>query len=193
MSYARRGDGERMLSGRELHKAIQDLPSRPLRDLFYRAAPLRFARDPLGRGRPIIAQRFNIAAGARVLYLADDPATCLAEVQAFGFPATAVAIIPIHVDLKAVADLREQRIRRRLRLTKVELERNFRRPPGSPPAATQQLGEACARLASVDGLLYESLACPGKGALAVIEASLAALGSSLTVDDPRSALLDRLP
>jgi len=46
--------------------------------------PLRYAGDPLGKRRPIVAQRFNLAGGARVLYLAEDQVTSLHEIQAFG-------------------------------------------------------------------------------------------------------------
>lgn len=65
-----------MLGGGALGRAIASLPTRPRRGTFFRATLLVHARDPLGKARPIIRQRFNVAGGARVLYLGDDPITC---------------------------------------------------------------------------------------------------------------------
>ena len=75
-----------MLSGVSLDKAIGQLISRPFRHTFFRAMPLRFAQDPLGKRRPIVAQRFNLAGGPRVLYLGEDQIACLHEIQVFGWP-----------------------------------------------------------------------------------------------------------
>jgi hypothetical protein len=47
------------------------------------------------------------AGGARMLYLGDSHATCLAESQALGLPQCAVTIVPVRVELKAVIDLRD--------------------------------------------------------------------------------------
>jgi mannan endo-1,4-beta-mannosidase len=38
--------------------------------------------------------------GTRVLYLAEDQVTCLHEIQAFGWPPSATAIVPVQFDLK---------------------------------------------------------------------------------------------
>jgi hypothetical protein len=64
-----------VLSGAALDEAIRNLPSRPLRNTFFRAMALRFHSDPLGKKRRINAQRFNITGGARVLYLGEDHIT----------------------------------------------------------------------------------------------------------------------
>jgi hypothetical protein len=72
--------------------------------------PLHYAGDPLGKRRPIVAQRFNLAGGARVLYLAEDQVTSLHEIQAFGWPPTATAVVPVQFDLKAVIDLRDPNV-----------------------------------------------------------------------------------
>ncbi len=45
----------------------------------------------------------------------------------------------------------------------------------------------------VDGLVFESIARPTNRNLAVFEAALARLGSSVEVNDPRAKLFDRLP
>ena len=154
--------------------------------------PLRFARDPLGKQRPIVAQRFNLAGGARVLYLAEDQITCLHEIQAFGWPASATAIVPVQFDLKAVIDLRDLRVQKILRTNSRELAMNFRSITGQP-TRSQRLGEHCAASGRIDGLLFDSPAMPGKTNLAVLEAALIALGSSLTVNDPANHMLDSLP
>lgn len=99
-----------MLTGASLDNAIQQLISRPFRHTFFRAMPLRYAQDPLGKRRPIVAQRFNVAGGARILYLAEDQVTCLHEIQAFGWPPSATVIIPVQFDLKAVVDLRDRNV-----------------------------------------------------------------------------------
>jgi RES domain-containing protein len=183
-----------VLTGAPLDAAVLQLPSRPRRDTYFRATRLVFASDPLGRHRPIVAQRFNLAGGARVLYLADDQVTALHEAQAFGFPASSIAIIPVQFDLRAVVELRDSAVHKLLQTDSVELSINFRSvPAGAPRAATQILGERAAASLRIDGLLYESPARPGHFDLAVIEAALRPLGSSLVVNDPNNKLSDALP
>jgi hypothetical protein len=135
-----------------------------------------------------------VDSGARVLYMGEDQLTCLAETQAFGWPRSAIALLPIELDLKAVVDLRVAAVQGALQLTQAELEFNFRSLPiGSPPASTQILGEAIALSGRVDGLLWESIANRGHRNLAVFEANLAGLGSSIRINDPKAKLFDRLP
>jgi RES domain-containing protein len=188
-----------MVSGAALSNVLQTLASqqtRPRRGTYFRATPLICGTDPLGKNRPINAQRFNCASCARVLYLGDEHATCMDEVQAFGFPASSVSIVPVEFVLNSVLDLTDQSVQQALQTDQAELGINFRSlPRGAPPAPSQELGEACAALtgARIDGLLYESVARPGHLAIAVIEAALAALGSSLKVNDPSNNLFDSLP
>ena len=60
-------------------------------------------------------------------------------------------------------------------------------------AASQELGERTAPSGRIDGFLYESVALPGTANLAVFEANLKALNSTVTVDDPANKLFARLP
>ena len=182
-----------MLRGAQLDAAIRAVVSRPLRDMFFRAVLLKYGHDPLGKQRPIRRNRFNIDNSARVLYLAYTLQTALAEVQAFGFPSHAVAIVPVQVDLKAVIDLRDAKTLATLQLSPVELAINFRTAPPGTTSATQDLGECAAANGIVDGLIYESLAVPGAINLAVIEANLSRLMSSVKVNDPANQLHDALP
>lgn len=183
-----------MLTGAPLRAAILRFPSRPHRDTFFRAMRLAFASDPLGKQRPILTQRFNVAGGARVLYLADDQVTALHEAQAFGFPATSIALIPVECDLRAVIDLRDPAVQKMLRTDANELSANFRSLTSrSAPSPTQWLGETVAASLRIDGLIYESPARPGHADLAVIEAALKPLGSSIMVNDPKNKLHDALP
>ncbi len=183
-----------MLSGAQLDAAIQQVVSRPKRDLFYRAMLAKHANDPLGKLRPIQANRFNIANGARVLYLAKDVQTALHEVQAFGFPPRSVTIVPVQVDLRAVVDLRNANTLAILQCTNNDLSVNFRSlGPGAPPAPTQVSGECAAASGRIDGFIFESLASPGAINLAVFEANLSRLSSSLTVNDPANNLHATLP
>jgi RES domain-containing protein len=155
---------------------------------------LAFAADPLGKRRPIVGGRFNVARGARVLYLADDQVTALHEAQAFGFPAKAVAIVPVECELCAVVDLRAPSTQALLQTDDAELSENFRtRPPGSARSPTQVLGEKIAASLAIDGLIYGSPARPGHANLAVIEAALRVLGSSARVKDSRRKRSDTLP
>ena len=179
-----------MLDDRALRKLLPTLPTRPLRDSGFRAMRLRWANDPLGRSRPIHAQRYDLAGGARVLYLALDAATCHAEIQAFAVPAFAAATIPIEVELNAVLDLRDPKVLKQLQLMPRERDRNFR--VMRTPSPTQLLGELCAATCAVDGLIYPSLARSGGSCLAVIESALAPLGSRIRVADP-TAPQDALP
>jgi RES domain-containing protein len=181
-----------VLSGAALDKAIRQLISRPLRHTYFRAMPLRFAQDPLGKRRPVVTQRFNLAGGARVLYLGEDQIACLHEIQAFGWPPSATVIVPVQIDLKAVVDLRDPIVQKTLRTNSKELAINFRAIT-SGPTPTQRLGESCAASLRIDGILFDSPALPGKTNLAVIEAALTPLGSSLAVEDPANSLRDSLP
>ncbi len=182
-----------MLKGTALEAAIRRLPSRPLRDTYFRAMRLAFASDPLGRKRPINAQRFNIGAGARVLYLAEDPVTCLHEAQLYGSPLISVALIPVQLDLRAVVDLRTPTVQKILRTNDAELMFNFRSVAAkAASAATQILGERVAASGRIDGLLYASPAHAGHADLAIIETALSGLGSSAVVTDP-GGVSDRLP
>ena len=178
-----------MKTGAALDAIIPQLPSRPFRDGMFRAMKLQWARDPLGRQRPIGAGRFNVRHGARVLYLGDTHATCLREVQALGVPRFAVAIIPVQVQLQAVIDLRDPETLACLETTGAECMLNFRLRPN--PTASQPRGEACARAGCVDGILYPSPAWMGGLDLAVLEAALAP--GALVVEDSASGLYDRLP
>lgn len=181
-----------MLSEPALRAALPNLPSRPLRDTFLRSMLLKWSSDPLGKQRPLLsAGRFHLPNSARVLYLADDPQTAEHEVQAFGAPLRAIAIIPVNVNLNAVLDLTDEDIRGQLGLTAAELALNFRISPSATP--TQILGECCASMGVVDGLLFPSVARRGGVCLAVLEAALVRLGSSIVVDDRYSGLRDRLP
>lgn len=183
-----------MLQGNALDAAILRLPSRPLRGTYFRAMPLQFASDPLGMKRPIFAQRFNVAGGARLLYLAEDQLTCLHEAQLFGSPMVPVALIPVALDLRATVDLRTREVQRILRTNTAELLFNFRSlAPKFQPAPTQVLGEAIAACARIDSFLYESPALAGHADLAIIENALRGLGSSVVVRDPSSGLSARLP
>lgn len=182
-----------MLSGAALDTALAQLAalSRPLHTTYQRAMPHRYARDPLGRKRPIMPGRFNLAGGARILYLGDDAITCLYEAQLLGLPPQAVTIVPVQLRLAAVVDLRLPKVLRVLRTTAAEIDANFRTVLYGP-APSQSLGEACAATGRIDGLLYGSAARPGHHNLAVLEAALSALGSRLRVSDP-SGLRDSLP
>src|SRR5262249_41629445 len=149
---------------------------------------LSYARDPLGKRRPIRAQRFNLASGARMLYLADDPSTCVEEAKVvFGYPASAMAILPVHFDLKAVVNLTLPPVQELLETNLAELTFNFRSTP-ERPTATQLLGEAVAAAGCLDGLFYPSPARPGHIDLVVVEKALANLGSRLTVEDPPTGI-----
>lgn len=180
-----------MLHGAQLDAAIRSLVSRPLRSQFFRAMLLKYAHDPLGKGRPLPANRFNLKNGARVLYLADTKQTADIEIQAFSWPARSTATIPVEIDLQAVIDLTKPAALTALNLALVELTSNFRAAPN--PTATQELGERCAALGCVDGILFESLANPGHINLAVIEQNLSLLNSSIKVNDPANNLFDNLP
>jgi RES domain-containing protein len=98
-------------------------------------------------GGQFVAQRFNLAGGARVLYLAEDQVTCLHEIQAFGWPPAATVIVPVQFDFKAVVDLRDPKVQALLHTSSGELAMNFR---SSAPAATQELGERCAASGRID-------------------------------------------
>jgi RES domain-containing protein len=183
-----------MIGVTALGALIAQYPSRPLRDTYFRAMALRHHGDPLGRKRPIARQRFNVAGGARVLYVGDDQITCLFEVQAFGFPVTSIAIVPVQFQLNAVLDLRDAALLNALAITPADVAFNFRSlPHGSGPSDMQRLGEAISVSKQVDGLLYESLARPGSTCLAVFEADAVSLGGVVAVNDAQNGLVDRLP
>ena len=92
----------------------------------------------------------------------------------------------------SVVDLRDAKVQAALGTNVGELAINFRSMT-SGPAPTQMLGERCAASTRIDGLLFDSPAMPGKANLAVLEAALSLLGSSLAVNDPANNLFDSLP
>ena len=129
-----------------------------------------------------------------MLYLGDDPVTCLHEAQALGFPASTVTIIPVQFHLHSIVDLRDPTVQKILQTDPMEISFNFRSLAlGSPPAMTQVLGEGIAASRRIDGLLYESPARQSHLDLAVIESALTSLGSFLEVNDPNNNLFDHLP
>ena len=184
-----------VLTGPPLQQALTTVPSRPLRAIYFRATLLAYANDPLGKSRgrssPLPAARFNVAGGARVLYLADTHQTCAAECQAVGGASFAIATIPIHVKLQAVLDLQDPATLAALGLSSPEIAINFRLNPN--PTPTQELGEACSQYGTVDGILYNSLTPAGGICLAVIESNLRAGASGLIVNDPVNKLVDQIP
>ena len=124
----------------------------------------------------------------------DDQITALHEAQAFGFPASSIAIVPVECNLHAVVDLRDPAVQALLHTNHLELSANFRSlAPGSPPSPTQLLGERVSASLRIDGLIYDSSARPGHTNLALIEAALKALGSFAAVNDPNNKLFDSLP
>lgn len=113
-----------------------------------------------------------------MLYLADDQVTALHEAQAFGFPASSIAIIPVQFDLRAVVDLQDPFVHKLLHTDPAELSINFRSLPSrTGPAPTQILGERVAATLRIDGLLYQSPARPAHLNPAVVAAALKPLGS----------------
>ena len=55
--------------------------------------------------------------------------TALHEAQAFGFPASSVAIVPVECDLRATVDLRDPAVHALLHTNNPELHANFRSLP----------------------------------------------------------------
>jgi len=184
-----------VLTGSQLDAAVRNLVSlsRPLHNRVYgRAIRFRHKDDLLGRGRRITDQRFNVAGGARILYLGHDYYIALQETQALGgVVLSAWVIFPVWVHLNAVVHLRDPKVQRLLQTDIVELTANFRALPS--PTPTQQLGEACRRHGRIDGLLFPSAINRKWTNLAVIEQGLYNLTSSIGVDDPDNGLSDKLP
>ena len=182
-----------MLTGNALENAVRQLPSRPLRGTFFRAIPFEFQRTPLGRPPVMPSNRFNVGGGAPTLYLGADAHVCVSEVQMSAAPSRATVIFPVVLALQAVVDLQDPEVLAALGLEPDDVTFNFRSLGPHGRHETQVLGECCARLGCVDGLLYPSAAQAGGEALAVFEASLAALGSSITVHRPNGRVWQKLP
>lgn len=186
-----------MLSGKALEDAIAVIITRPHGGTYFRATALRYAADPLGKKRPLVAaaQRFNRQGGSRILYLGDDHQSSMEEaIRGFSVPPRALTVVPVQVNLNALLDLRDPAVLTSLGTDASELARNFRPLNATgQEAPSQALGEACSSSGLIDGLLYPSLALSGSTCLAVIEKALQPLGSSLSVNDPHSGLVDRLP
>jgi RES domain-containing protein len=184
-------------TGSELDRAVSHLPTRPLRGTYFRACATQWVADPLGKGRTIGRNRFNVAGGARVLYTAEDPHTCLFELQAYAWPPQAISIVPILFRLDSVVDLRDAAVQQLLQTDDAEIAFNFRSVPVQGPAtSTQALGEAIARSGRIDGLLFPSFAVPRaaghKQNLAIVEAGVTRLGSHVEAEDPLGKISHRL-
>lgn len=178
-----------MLPRPRLNTALLNIPSRPLFNRVYgRTIWYRYRNDFLGKHKTTVgANRFNEHNGARVLYLAQDYETALREVQALGSAVLSTRIVfPVTVDLKAVIDLCDPDVQNQLGTNTTEIRANFRRI--TPPVPTQDLGEECNLLGDIDGILYPSAIDQNWVNLAVFEAALGHLGSSVWIEDPANGL-----
>jgi RES domain-containing protein len=182
-----------MLSGAALENAIRQLSSRPRRGTFFRAIPVEYQRTPLGHPPSMGANRFNLAGGTATLYLGASAHVCVDEVQMDTNPPRATVIFPVEFDLRAVADLHDANVLAALGLTPADVTFNFRSLGPHAQHATQLLGECCATLGCIDGLLYPSAAHASGQALAVFVDSLPVLGSSLVVHKANGRVWQRLP
>jgi RES domain-containing protein len=134
----------------------------------YRLAQPKYAnnRDLLsGKGAYKTGGRWN-PIGLKAIYLSLTPATALAELRAsaahFGFGVDQLlpqTLCAIRVELEAVLDLGDGRIRQRTRFPAANMIDNTWRqaPPGSCPVPTQTFGLAAANL-GVEGLIVPSAA-----------------------------------
>lgn len=163
-----------MLTGAALDNAlVNKVITRPDAVQYFRAMPVAWAFDPLGRGRPIADMRFNQAGGARVLYVGQDPVVCLHEAQALGFPAAGSFCVPVEIRLDAILDLRDAATRAALGLKTTDVQLNFRGLNAAGTVTdTQTLGERCVASKVIDGVYYPSVAKKGSSCLAVFEANL---------------------
>ena len=163
-----------MLGGAALdHALVKGVITRPSAVQYFRAIAGPWAFDPLGRGRPIADMRFNVAHGARILYVGENPVVCMQEAQASGFPATSMVCVPVEVRLDAILDLRHAATRTALDLKMTDIQLNFRGlNKAGMIADTQTLGERCAALKVIDGIYYPSVPQKGGSCIAVLESNL---------------------
>jgi hypothetical protein len=113
------------------------------------------------------------------------------EVGAFGAPAQSWLLLACEFDLHAVLDLRDPGIRAALQISATDLNQNHRSVNAlGRRTPTQELGETCAALRCIDGIVFESLADPPNPNIAIVVVPLSALGSYVKVDQPTA---DRLP
>ena len=168
-----------MLAGTALDDALTaKVNTRPASVQYFRAIPMAWDFDPLGRGRPISDMRFNRSGGARVLYLGESPTLCMDEAQAVGFPAAGMICVPVEARLESILDLRDVATRRTLGLKLTDVQLNFRGPNKTGIVTDMQvLGERCNALKAIDGIHYPSAAPlwhakAGGSCLAVLEGNL---------------------
>jgi RES domain-containing protein len=163
----------------------------PLNETYFRAISLRYAAKPFRRRAQVIPGRYHRTSWT--LHLADSQITSVYEAQAFAFAAQQLAILPIHLHLKSVLDLRDETTLRTLGLTREELAANFRNLPAGTQTKTQALGEQCVASGRIDGILYPSLAYEPGTLLVVFVDNLKRLGSYLEFTDPPTGKKLRLP
>jgi RES domain-containing protein len=161
-------------------------------------------------GAPRTGQRFTPRGAFPSLYLADNGATALAEVEAIltvpgpGLQATAHApftILSVEGELRAIVDLTTVAVQRALHTSEDELVAPWRLAQQRflagtrrllPP--TQRLGAAAFATGTIAGLRYPSAKFPGAVNLVVFTDRLSLdPGNALRVVDPTGRLRDQLP
>jgi RES domain-containing protein len=183
--------------GQELKEALRGLVLWPAQGTAYRLTGLRYMASPLSvEGALKHGGRYNKKGVFGALYLADTPATALAEVQMLklsdhrlvGVKGPPKVLVSIDYTLQAVLDLNDPGVQGALGTDPQELgDEWLLKQQRGEGVLTQELGEAAHGLGTVEALWVPSARLEGARNLVVFPDRLRP-GSCLTLYDPEGLL-----
>jgi RES domain-containing protein len=184
-----------------LARVINDLPSVPLEQTFFRVIHAKYAATALSAvGSYRHGGRYNPAGAFEVLYLADNPVTALEEVEALlrsgaalqGIKGPPRILLSVECVFQRVARL-DQKALQALNLTVADITASWREKlRRSETPVTHVIGRSTFERGDVEALLVPSAKNPKMQNLAVFPDRLLE-GSSLRVFDDSGMIDARLP
>lgn len=180
-----------------LREALGGLVLSPAQGTAYRLTSVKYMTSPLATEGAIRAGgRYNKQGRFAALYLADTPATALAEVQMLkltdnrliGVKGPPKVLVSIDFTLQTVLNLNDPEVQAALETSSEELRADWvLRQQRGQRIPTQDLGEAVYELGRVEALWAPSARLRGGSNLVVFPSRLQT-GSRLTLYDPEGLL-----
>lgn len=176
-----------------LLETLAGLPTHPVQTTTYRLTSVKYMGSPLSvEGALRRGGRYNPKGVFGALYLADTPATALAEVQMLklteqrliGVKGPPKVLVSIDCVLQSVVDITQPQVQQALQTNSSELKSEWLlQQQQGRMAATQRLGSVVQELGSIEGLWAPSAQLEGGVNLVVFPDRLKH-GSNLRLYDP---------
>lgn len=180
-----------------LIEALRGLILLPSQGTAYRLTGLKYLATPLSsRGSLTTGGRYNKKGLFSALYLADTPATAVAEVQMLkitdkqlvGVRGPPKVLVSVDYSLQTVLDLCSPEVQEAIDTNLQELNEDWLlRQKGGLPIPTQNLGEVIYQVGHIEAMRVPSARLPGTSNLVVFPERMQ-IGSSLRLFDPEGLL-----